>query len=82
MDIWYLLSFLKNSWLTTMHIAWLINGLQASTLETMGRTSSGILPKKGFCRAIVVHFKQIGISMTMIQETENFAKCNYKPNSD
>ena len=38
--------------------------------------------QKGFCRAILVHFRKIGVSMTTIQKTENFAKCNYKPNSD
>ena len=38
--------------------------------------------QKGFCRAIVVHFRQIGVSMTTIQEIENSAKCNYKPNLD
>lgn len=82
MDTRYLLSFFKNSWLSTMHIAWLIKGLRPSTLQTISRRSSVILPRKGFCRAILVHFRRIGISMTTIQETKNSAKCNYKPNLD
>ena len=76
MDTQYLLLFLKNSWPSTMNIAWWIKGLWASTLQTMARTSLGILPKKGYCRAIVVHFRRIGVSMTKIQETLQSATAN------
>ena len=76
MDTRYLLLFLKNSWSRTMNIAWQIKGLWASDLQTMARTSSGILPKKGFCRTIVVHFSRIGVSMTKIQENLQSATTN------
>ena len=76
MDTQYLLLFLKNSWPRTMNKAWWIKEIWASSLQTIASTSSGILPKKGFCIAIVVHFRRIGLSITTIQETLQSATAN------